>query len=188
MATHSIDISLPEWLIIELSKENISILEQDAQMLYVINLARKNVENKTGGPFAACVFDMDSGSLISAGVNLVTTHRLSISHAEVIAIMLAQNALKNYNLSDNNLPNCVLVTSTEPCIMCLGAFHWSGIKHLVCGARDEDAREAGFDEGDKPDDWLKKLKQRGISVTVDVKRDESIAVLKQYVVENGVIY
>ena len=40
-----------------------------------------------------------------------------------------------------------MVASTQPCAMCLGATPWSGIRRLVCGARDEDAEEIGFDEG-----------------------------------------
>ena len=32
-----------------------------------------------------------------------------------------------------------LVTTTEPCAMCLGAIPWSGLSSVVCGARDQDA-------------------------------------------------
>ena len=72
--------------------------------------------------------------------------------------------------------------------MCLGAITWSGISSLVCGARDEDARSIGFDEGDKPEDRFAKLKSRAISVTLDVLRDEAKAVLQQYIDEGGIIY
>lgn len=72
--------------------------------------------------------------------------------------------------------------------MCLGAIPWSGIKSLVCGARDEDARSIGFDEGDKPDNWTQNLQSRSISVKQDILRDEAKAVLQQYVDAGGIIY
>jgi tRNA(Arg) A34 adenosine deaminase TadA len=72
--------------------------------------------------------------------------------------------------------------------MCLGAIPWSGISSLVCGASDEDARSIGFDEGDKPENWINKLKARAIDITLDVMRNEAKAVLQKYVDEGGIIY
>ena len=72
--------------------------------------------------------------------------------------------------------------------MCLGALPWSGIRSLVCGARDEDARSIGFDEGEKPVQWIEALENRSIKVTRDILRDTAKAILKQYVDEGGIIY
>ena len=55
---------------------------------------------------------------------------------------------------------------------------------MVCGARDEDARAIGFDEGPKMPDWIPALERRGISVV----RDEAAAVLEEYAGRGGVIY
>jgi tRNA(Arg) A34 adenosine deaminase TadA len=68
----------------------------------------------------------------------------------MVAIMIAQKILGNFDLGDASVPAYELVTSTEPCAMCLGATPWSGVRGLVCGARDEDASAVGFDEGSKP--------------------------------------
>ena len=81
-----------------------------------------------------------------------------------------------------------MVASTEPCAMCFGAIPWSGVTRLVCGARDEDARRIGFDEGPKLPDWRKALQKRGIRVTRDVLREEAVAVLDLYVDLGGPIY
>jgi tRNA(Arg) A34 adenosine deaminase TadA len=86
------------------------------------------------------------------------------------------------------MPAHELVSSTEPCAMCLGAIPWSGVRGLVCGARDEDARAAGFDEGTKPANWAKALDERGIEVVRDVLRDEAREVLRSYVSGGGTIY
>jgi tRNA(Arg) A34 adenosine deaminase TadA len=60
--------------------------------------------------------------------------------------------------------------------MCLGAIHWSGLTEVVCGARDEDVRSIGFDEGHKPPDWSALLAQWGIGVQADVLRADAVAV------------
>jgi len=140
---------------------------------------------ETGGPFGAGIFDF-SGKLIAVGVNRVEVVGLSIAHAEIVAISLAQGLLSTYDLSARG--NLELVTSTEPCAMCLGAVPWSGIRRVVCGARDEDARAIGFDEGDKPADWKEKLERRGIEVQVDVCRAAAAEVLREYVRRGGGIY
>lgn len=72
--------------------------------------------------------------------------------------------------------------------MCLGAIPWSGVSRLVCGARDEDARRIGFDEGDKPSDWIGRLRKRGIEVVRDVSRTEAVSVLEEYARNGGIIY
>ena len=72
--------------------------------------------------------------------------------------------------------------------MCLGAIPWSGVRGLVCGARDADARGIGFDEGAKPTDWVEALESRGIRVRQDVCRDEAVAVLREYAENGGPIY
>jgi tRNA(Arg) A34 adenosine deaminase TadA len=157
-------------------------------MEFVINLSAQNIKNATGGPFAAAIFDMDSGNLISAGVNLVTTSGLSIAHAEIIAIIQAQSILGSFDLGGTGMPRCELVSSTAPCAMCLGAIPWSGVRALACGARDEDARSVGFDEGSKRDDWARELETRGIEVAHDVLREKAAAVLRDYVDGGGIVY
>lgn len=69
-----------------------------------------------------------------------------------------------------------------------GVVVWSGVRRLVCGARDSDACAVGFDEGPKPDDWISALKARGISVLRDVGRAASIRAPGNYAAQGGVIY
>jgi tRNA(Arg) A34 adenosine deaminase TadA len=157
------------------------------RMRFVISLAQQNVERQSGGPFGAGVFD-EQGHLAAAGVNIVVTRNCSILHAEMIAIALTQKELGRYDISDGGKSGYELVTSTEPCAMCFGALLWSGITRLVCGARDEDARRIGFDEGPKPGSWEQALEERGIKVVRDVLRREAAAVLDLYVQRGGPIY
>ena len=155
---------------------------------FVISASMKNVEQGTGGPFAAAIFENDTGELISLGVNLVEAQGFSMLHAEMVAIAAAQSRLGRYDLGNASAVGYELVTSTEPCTMCLGGVLWSGVNRVVAAARDEDAREIGFDEGPKPDDWVKSLNDRGIEVLDDVQRESARAVLQMYKDSNGHIY
>ena len=183
----NIQFSLPAWLSAYV-KECLYIKDIDARMEFVIAAARKNVQEQTGGPFAAAVFEMESGKLISLGVNLVTTQGLSILHAEMVAIAIAQTKLGNYDLGAAGMPKHELVTSTEPCAMCFGAIPWAGVSRVITGARDEDARNIGFDEGPKVTDWRAALADRQINVIHDVRRDEARRVLDEYLHGGGRIY
>jgi len=188
MKTKPIKIELPQWLDQHLADAAEIYPTREARMAFVVGLSRRNIENETGGPFAAAVFDRNSGKLIAAGVNLVTTSGLSVAHAEIVAIMQAQTILGGFDLGGAGMPECELVSSTEPCAMCLGAIPWSGARSLVCGAADADARDVGFDEGSKREDWARELEVRGIEVSLGVLREEAAAVLRDYANRGGVMY
>ncbi len=164
-----------------------NMLNQPKRMQLAIDLAEKNIEYG-GGPFGAVVFEKDSGKIVTPGINLVLQTNNSVMHAEIVALILAQQKVGSFDLSAEGLPEYELVSSTEPCAMCLGAIPWSGIASLVCGARDEDARKIGFDEGEKPEQWRTYFKSRGIQVITDVLRNEATYVMQKYVDQGGIIY
>lgn len=183
-----VSVTLPEWaatMASEMSTE--AVRDDDARMAFVLELARRNVREASGGPFAAAVFERRRGRLIAIGVNRVVPERCSVAHAEMLAIMASQQRAATHDLSTVE-GGCELVTSTEPCAMCLGAIPWSGVSRIVCGARDADARAIGFDEGAKPDDWVGALRTRGIEVIRDVRREEAVAVLQAYADDGGELY
>ena len=189
MANHSyITMRVPQWLKEHQSRAQSSFPTTEEQMSFVIELSQLNIQHRTGGPFAAAVFHMGDGSLLAAGVNLVLSGRCSVLHAEIVALVIAQQKAGHYDLSSAGLPHFVLVTSTEPCAMCLGAVMWSGIRKLVCGACGADAEIAGFDEGEKPSHWAKAFERRGVSVQKDVCREQAAAVLRDYRAAGGRIY
>ncbi|HUI66852.1 MAG TPA: nucleoside deaminase [Nitrospirota bacterium] len=180
-------IRLPDWFKNFMATSPEVFPNVEDRMRFVISLARQNVLCATGGPFASAVFDR-SGRLIAPGVNMVVTSNCSVLHAEIVALVLAQKTLDRYDLSNEGRLDYELVAATEPCAMCFGAVPWSGVRRLVCGARDEDARAIGFDEGPKLDDWVAALNNRGITVVRDVLREEAVAVLREYVAAGGPIY
>lgn len=181
-----ISFEIPPW-VGQLASRYHASTDTDRQMALVLAAARRNIEQQSGGPFAAAIFDVEKGGLVALGVNLVTSQGLSALHAEMVAIALAQRKLETYDLSQTEHA-LRLVSSTEPCAMCLGAIPWSGIAELHTGARDEDVRAIGFDEGAKPPDWRRSLLERDIQVVTDILRQEAQAVLRCYRENAGVIY
>jgi tRNA(Arg) A34 adenosine deaminase TadA len=184
----SFTLKLPDWLEAFAMQLDTAFPKIEERMEWVVGLSMRNIKEGTGGPFAAAIFNSSSGSLLAAGVNMVIPARSSVLHAEIVAILSAQQKLDTHDLSTEGLPSYELVTSTEPCAMCLGAVTWSGVRRLICGARGEDAEEAGFDEGEKPPAWPDALKRRGISVLRDVCRDQAATVLRDYATSGGIIY
>lgn len=188
MGLEKIIFELPTWVEPFVARQGPPFDSVEARMRLAIELARQNIEHGTGGPFGAAIFEITGGRLVSVGMNLVETSNCSILHAEMVAIALAQQAVGSYDLGGEGRPAHELVTSTEPCAMCLGAIPWSGVRRVVCGARGEDACAIGFDEGAKPADWPGELNKRGIEVAQDILREEARAVLRQYAAMGGTIY
>lgn len=180
-----IEIELPSW-IHSVAGPDTRIGSCDERMALAIELSRQNVERGDGGPFGAAVFEIESGRLVAGGVNLVVKQGNSALHAEVVALMFAQRQGGSFTLADG--PACELVTSCEPCAMCLGATLWSGVRRLVCGATRDDAVACGFDEGPVFDASYRYLEERGIEIIRGVCRDDAASVLRGYAEGGGRIY
>ncbi|TVQ85192.1 MAG: nucleoside deaminase [Chromatiaceae bacterium] len=183
----TIRIAAPSWLPAFLAARPEHYVDDAARMRLALDLARANIRAGTGGPFGAAVFAAADGRLLAAGMNLVSSSHCALAHAEMVALAAAQQALRMPELG-GVAGGCILASSAEPCAMCLGALPWSGISRLVCGARDEDIRAVGFDEGDKPPGWPGLLARRGIGVVRDLGRDEAMAILNEYAAGGGMIY
>jgi len=179
-------LRLPDWVAELGDLDGLVLPDVEDRMRFVVDLARRNVAEGTGGPFGAAIFERATGRLVAPGVNRVVPARSATAHAEIVAISLAGQVLGTFDLGAGGPTE--LVTSVEPCAMCLGAVPWSGVTAVICGARDEDARAVGFDEGDKPAGWIAALGRRDIGVVRDVMRREAAAVLEDYAAAGGVIY
>lgn len=146
----------------------------------------KTAQNiKTGsGPFYAAVID-SNGNIIAGESNSVVRDKCSCYHAEVNAIRAAQKKLGTYDLAPYNLS---LYVNAEPCIMCVGAIMWSGIKTVYYSVPSKTVEQiTGFDEGFKPC-WLREFKKRGITVYGNIIPESGEVVLQQYVNTGKTIY
>ncbi|MET9266966.1 nucleoside deaminase [Amycolatopsis sp. NPDC004079] len=103
-----------------------------------VRIAEKNVADG-GGPFGALV--VKDGEIVATGVNRVTPSLDPTAHAEVVAIRAACQALGSFSLA-----GCVLVSSCEPCPMCLASSLWARVDRVLYAADRDDAARAGFDD------------------------------------------
>lgn len=192
---YQVTLTLPAWLqeFVEQQSED-SFTTQENRMRFVIELSRQNVIHQTGGPFAAAVFERDTGRLVAPAVNIVVPSHTSVAHAESVAFMLAQQRLKSFDLGAAHLPATELFASSQPCIQCFGNTWWSGVQALTIGARTEDVEEiTGFQEGPLPPNWVESLENRPaplrpIAVTRDVLREDARSVLQLYRQTGGFVY
>lgn len=112
----------------------------ESLMSEAIELSRRNVAENKGGPFAALI--IRNGKVISRGTNLVTVTNDPTAHAEIVAIREACRSLGTFKLE-----GCEIVTSCEPCPMCLAAIYWARVDKIYYANSREDAARIGFDDG-----------------------------------------
>ena len=102
-----------------------------------------------------------AGVLLSVGVNSVVRLNNSTLHAEMLAIMMAEQRIGLYTLAESPSVSYEIVSSCDPCAMCRGAMLWSGVSRLVSGADRNDATALGFEEGPVFPESYAYLEERG---------------------------
>lgn len=81
-------------------------------------------------PIGAVV--VKDGEIISRAHNLRETTQNPVTHAELLAIQKASEAVGSFRLED-----CTLYVTLEPCVMCSGAIIMSRVPFVVYGAADK---------------------------------------------------
>lgn len=180
-------VTWPEW-IHETVAFDTRYDSDDDRMRLAIELARQNVVRRTGGPFGAAIFERSTGALLAVGVNSVVRLNNSTLHAEMLAIMMAERRIHSYTLAGSADASYEIVSSCDPCAMCLGAVLWSGVRRLVTGADRDDATALSFEEGPVFPQSYAYLEERGVTIARGVLRQEAAAVLELYRREGGQIY
>ena len=120
MTTPVVQVDLPAWAE-AFEAVGRTFAGDSGRMQLAVDLARENVTRGTGGPFGAAIFEGDTGKLVAIGVNSVVRLNNCALHAEMVAFMRAQAAIRSYSLGLPGMPSHELFTSCEPCAMCLGA-------------------------------------------------------------------
>lgn len=173
----------PNWLLPYTNLTNLQSLDPEYLMSIANELALRNIQHNSGGPFGAVTVNTVTKKIIGFGIN-ASTNGGSIFHAEVLAIWDGLRSLSVSSYSDQKDP-ITLVTSSSPCAMCLGAIFWSGLKTLITGAPTSEVTKLGFDEGYLPKNIKLQCKKRGITLIPNILVEQCVDVLSQY---NGKIY
>jgi len=86
-------------------------------------------------PFGSLLADREGNVLCRQGNGYTSEGHDRTAHAEKL---LASWAAKNLSLDE--LRECTLYTSAEPCAMCAGAIYWAGIGRVVFGQTERDLK------------------------------------------------
>jgi guanine deaminase len=111
-------------------------------MRYVIELARKNVINEFGGPYASAVTDAN-GYILGEGVNLHSSRFDPIAHAEIMAIRKATETLQQ-----THLEGCSIYSTSEPTRLARAMIDSVGITNIYFGLRLSEIHDLKNDAGD----------------------------------------
>ena len=82
------------------------------------------------------------GRLVASGGNRVITKNDSTRHIELEILQYVIGMTDKRYIDD-----CILWTTAETCLMCLGACYWAGIKKVYYGISQEDITEYGIKYG-----------------------------------------
>ena len=182
-------LNLPEWALRENEALPARLPTLEERMAAVIRFSRLNFEQGTGGPFAAGVFERDTGVPVLIGVNRVMPLQCSSAHAEVTTITLAQQLLGTWDLGAPGLPAYQLVVNWRTCVMCYGAVIWSGVRSLVIAGSGPELEEiTGFDEGPIHPQWQQELERRDIDVVDNLLKDEAVAIFRDFAASGSTVY
>lgn len=113
--------------------KNIRLKDHEFFMREAIQEARIAVEKKESNRPVGAVIVLD-GEIIGKGHARNSVQGSKISHAELNALLDSANTL--YHLKERT-HHCIIYTTLEPCVMCLGAIVHSDIDHIVFGMYDK---------------------------------------------------
>lgn len=158
----------------------------EEKVAFSILLASRNVEEDTGGPFGAALFD-ETGQIVSLGTNRVVPLQNAFYHAEFVCLSGALEKFAVHSLPKDKV--FTLATSAQPCCMCTGSIIWAGVRRLlVAASREETEKLAGFDEGPVHPDWINEFQARRIEVKTEILSQKACDVFRLYTSKGGIIY
>lgn len=75
-----------------------------------------------------------NGEILAKAHNLKEHKGVAIYHAEILAIVMAAEKIKNWRLDD-----CDIYITLEPCPMCASAIKQSRVRNVYCGLSNSDS-------------------------------------------------
>lgn len=106
--------------------------------------------------------------IISKMANTRKTRNSKVHHAENHLVMENANYLQKYG------PECIIYTTLEPCVMCVGTIVMADIRNIVIGFEDKYMMTMNFIDSNA---WLK---DRIFNYVMGVKREECRELIVRY--------
>lgn len=109
--------------------KDVSTAERDALDGAIRRALTARSENGKSGIAAALMLN---GQVIATGENEVHLQADPTRHAEMVVITRAARNLGTFDLSE-----CILISTLQPCEMCLSAMRFAGIKRVIFAATQD---------------------------------------------------
>ena len=106
---------------------------------------------------------VSNDEVIASSYNRKELDRVATYHAEILAINEACKKLATWHLDD-----CIMYTTMEPCMMCVGAILQARISKVVYGAKNDSFG------------YLSKINNNKINITGNILEDECIVLLNSF--------
>jgi guanine deaminase len=135
--------------------------------------AYRGLARNDGGPFGAVI--VHAGEVVARGHNEVLKTSDPSRHAEMCAISRATRRLRSHHL-----PQAEIYSTTEPCVMCFAAIHWSRIRRIHFGTSVRDVRALGFNELAITNRRLRSLGESRVRIVPGVLRGECRELLEYW--------
>ncbi len=154
-------------------------MDNDEYYMMKAILAAKQSVYKNEYPFGCCIVYRNEVIIQS---NTSYTERDPLKHAEINAINYFINKVGVKQLKES-----VIYTTTEPCLMCLGAISWCQIPKLVYGTSIADSKGFNFREIDMTVGDISKKFPYEIEIRAGVLKDECMELLNIWREKNKVL-
>ena len=107
-----------------------AVVPTDAELAAMRNaIDRALAAAKESGKAGIAAAVMRDGHIVATGENEVNLQTDPTRHAEMVAITRAAAALDRADLSD-----CTIISTLQPCEMCLSAIRFAGISRIIFAA------------------------------------------------------
>lgn len=144
-------------------------------MKLAISKAKDNLKDGSK-PFGALI--VHEGVVVSSYSNGSDRHKDPTAHAEIEVIRQTSRLLRKKYLQD-----CILYTTCEPCLMCLGAILWAKIPQIVVGLMRKNIPNDIYDIIYKDSGtWVNKdsLISYPLSVKIGYAEEECLNLFEEY--------
>ncbi|MGH9871966.1 MAG: tRNA adenosine(34) deaminase TadA [Pyrinomonadaceae bacterium] len=145
--------------------------ERELDSLWMRQAIAAAVEARDRGevPIGTCI--VNGETVLAVAGNRTRTDGDPTAHAEIVALREAAAKVGNYRL-----PDAVVYSTIEPCVMCAGALIQARVGRLVYGARDERAGAVESHFGVCDTDFL----NHRIEVTAGVLEEECRELMQEF--------
>ena len=140
------------------------------------------IKGKDNGemPFGCCLVSYNEKNIIVKHNEVLSRHN-PLEHAEILALRE-----KNENYNDSGIMEWAIYCTTKPCIMCLGAIYWSGVRNVYYGTDIESVNKLGIEDIIYDEKKFYSLSQK-IHIHGKIMEDECYFVLKSWERKNKLL-